>query len=505
MTLWRHQAKIARRVEDLFKAATQNQSKAAIVNPNGNTFTYGDRVAFLCPRSYEYVVAQWSSWMSGGIAVPLCDTHPSPELEYTINDSGASVVIVHKSLERIYKHIRPKFPLLQWKEVDDYAVEPPREFVNYDTVPFDGNNGALIVYTSGTTGQPKGCLTTHNNLEHQVLALIMAWKWTKDDKILHCLPLHHVHGIMAALTCALYSGATVEFVSKFEANAVWKRWRAPQRDLTLFMAVPTMYSKLTEAWRRSSEDDKKACVEACHQFRLMVSGSAALPVKQFEDWETISGHQLLERYGMSETGLVLSNPLNGVRRPGCVGTPLPFVDLKVVDDDGHDVTECPDVPGMLHLAGPMIYKEYWGRPDATRQSFRGIGGKPYFITGDIVQLTNDGVYRIMGRARSDIIKTGGYKVSALEVEQEILTVPGVSDVAVFAVPDEQWGDQVTALLVLKPGMRPFDLSWFRNYLKPRIASYKIPSQIKFIDELPRNAMLKINKKDLRDKFVQGKL
>ncbi|TPX37172.1 hypothetical protein SmJEL517_g00793 [Synchytrium microbalum] len=534
---------------ELFRAALADLSKVAIVNSAGNLeFTYGQllhdavelrrqlgvvdiagaRVAFLIPRSYEYAVVQWATWAAGGIAVPLCDAHPPPELEYVITDSQAAIIVIHKSFAAKFTSIKEKLPQLRWIELEDYAVKPLSEVTAvYRTSKFDDERGALLVYTSGTTGKPKGCLTTHNNVKHQVLSLVQAWKWTKNDRILHVLPLHHIHGIinvsawakqellgvvsgftssvlcsmqlkqvttatvfiLQVLTCSLWSGATVEMEPKFDAKAIWQRWKS-QQNLTLFMAVPTIYAKLTQAYHKFSDSEKKECTAACKQFRLMVSGSAALPEQQFQEWEVISGHKLLERFGMTEIGMGISNPLEGVRRPGCVGLPLPYVSIKIISDEDKDVTTTANQPGMLYVRGPIVFKEYWGRPEATASSFKEIDGQKYFITGDYAQMTNDGVYKIMGRASSDIIKTGGYKVSALEIEHEILNHPDVQECAVVGVPNAEWGEQVVAVVVLKQGTKPFELKEFRDWLKPKIATYKIPAQLKFVNELPRNVMLK---------------
>ena len=349
----------------------------------------------------------------------------------------------------------------------------------------------MIVYTSGTTSKPKGVVTTHRNIEAQVTTLVDAWGWTGSDRILCALPLHHVHGIINVLTCALWAGAACEMQEKFEAQRVWERFVGG--ELTLFMGVPTMYARLAALWDRSPPEQQSVMSAACRRFRLMVSGSAALPVQLFEKWRVISGHELLERYGMTEIGMALSNPLQGERRPGTVGRPLPGVEVRIVDERGSVVE--PGEAGEIEVKGPGVFLEYWGKPQATVASFR----HGWFRTGDVA-VVEDGYYRILGRASVDIIKTGGYKVSALEVEEVLRAHPDVIDCAVVGVEDPEWGEVVAAAVQPRPGsdLKPETLqSWSRD----RLAPYRVPRRVILLGVLPRNAMGKTVKSEVARLFA----
>ncbi len=352
---------------------------------------------------------------------------------------------------------------------------------------------AMILYTSGTTNRPKGVVTTHANITAQIMSLIEAWEWSADDRILLCLPLHHVHGIVNVVSCALWSGATCEMLPRFDANTVWERI-AGGSSLTLFMAVPTIYVKLIAAWDAAPPERRASLSQACActKLRLMVSGSAALPVSTLERWKEISGHTLLERYGMTEIGMALSNPLRGERVPGSVGTPLPSVEVQLVGENGQPVA--PGTPGEIEVRGPSVFAEYWGKPDATRDAFR----DGWFRTGDTAVIEN-GVYRILGRTNIDILKTGGHKVSALEIEEALREHPAIAECAVVGVPDLEWGERVAAAVVLKDG-DTLDLPSLRAWAKEFLAAHKLPSRLLVLDALPRNAMGKVTKPAIKTMF-----
>ncbi|KAI8925306.1 hypothetical protein BC831DRAFT_461507 [Entophlyctis helioformis] len=460
---------------------------------NASADLCGRRVAFLMPRGRDYAVSLYATWAAGGIAVPLCTSHPPAEIEYTIQDSGSDTVLYHPSLHHIIESLPAKLPSsVRW--IPSTAF--PTGSTQVDPPVFkaaDKSQGALIIYTSGTTGRPKGVLTTHDNIEAMVTSLVDAWKWTASDVIHHVLPLHHVHGVVNAFLCCLWSGAVCEFsADKFDATQVWRRWMA-SRHLTLFMAVPTVYAKLIHAYDAMSKTDQAAARESCRQFRLMVSGSSALPISVFSRWESISGHRLLERYGMTEIGMALGNPLDGPRVPGQVGKPFPGVSLLIRDERGRDVSRVPDAPGALLVRGPQVFREYWNRPQATAESFEEPGH--WFVTGDTACATDDGSYRILGRTSVDVLKSGGYKVSAIDVEREILECSHVSEVAVVGRESEEWGQTIAAIVVPKAG-KTVTLDMLREWLKPRVAPYKLPTSLLVVDELPKNAMGKINKKQL---------
>ncbi|GAA6622120.1 acyl-CoA synthetase [Scytonema sp. NUACC26] len=444
------------------------------------------RVAFLIPPGFQYAATQWGIWRAGGIAVSLCNSHPRPELEYVIIHSEASIIVAHPNFEGVLRPIA---------EAHNLRFIVTSEILSCDVghLPeVDTTRRALILYTSGTTGKPKGVVTTHNNIIAQVTSLIAAWEWTSDDRILHVLPLHHIHGIINVLTCALWAGAECHILSKFDANVVWDR--ISQGDLTLFMAVPTIYVKLIAAWEAASSDRQKMMSEGCAKMRLMVSGSAALPVQVLEKWKTISNHFLLERYGMTEIGMALSNPLHGQRYAGYVGKPLPQVEVRLVDENGEIVPQ--GIPGEIQVKGPGVFLEYWQNPEASAKAFR----DGWFLTGDLAVVEN-GNYRILGRMSVDIIKTGGYKVSALEIEEVLRTHPNIQECAVVGIKDPEWGERVCAALVLQ---QPDGLTLknFRSWAKERLAVYKVPTQILSVEELPRNAMGKVTKPAVAQLFSE---
>jgi malonyl-CoA/methylmalonyl-CoA synthetase len=444
----------------------------------------GRRVAFLTPRNFDYPAIQWGIWRAGGMAVPLCEVHPPAELRYTIKDSGASLVVGHPDFFHILMPVTEALGL-PFRSTEQLLGAEDR------TLPrVAAERPALMLYTSGTTGKPKGVVLTHQNLKAQIITLIQAWEWERGDRILHVLPLHHTHGIVNVLCCALWAGAACHMTPRFDAQEVWRLLISG--DITLFMAVPTIYFKLMEAWEKSSSEQQKIMGDACRRIRLMVSGSAALPVTAFHRWRSITGHDLLERYGMTEIGMALSNPLKGERKPGHVGTPLPGVEVKLVDEKGASVQ--PGDAGEIEVRGPGVFKEYWRRPSETEAAFR----ESWFRTGDLAVFEN-GSYRILGRLSTDIIKTGGYKVSALEIEEMLRTHPLVREVAVVGIADPQWGERVCAAMVLKEGAALSEAE-VRKWGKERLAPYKTPSKTIFVNSLPRNAMGKVTKPEVKTLF-----
>jgi malonyl-CoA/methylmalonyl-CoA synthetase len=447
------------------------------------------RVALLSPPGRDYVVAQWATWLAGGVAVPLCLTHPPAEMDYMLADCGASVLVVHPdyldAARRLAAGRLASGQPLRIVATADLATAPPASLPRLSV-----SRRALIVYTSGTTGKPKGAVTTHAGLCSQIECLVEAWEWTADDRILHVLPLHHVHGIVNVLCCALWSGAVCEMLARFDAEEVWRRFESGR--ITLFMAVPVIYHRLLAAWEAAPPDRRAALRAACGHLRLMVCGSAALPVPLLEAWRTATGHVLLERYGMTEIGMALSNPLHGPRRPGTVGRPLPGVEVRLVDDAGRPAAA--GEPGEIEVRGGNVFLEYWGRPSETAAAFR----DGWFRTGDIASC-RDGVYSILGRSNIDIIKTGAYKVSALEIEQELLGRTDVEECAVVGVPDEEWGERVCAAVKWRTGTG-MTLDELRDWCKERLAVYKVPSRLVSVPSLPRNAMGKVTKKEVAALF-----
>ncbi len=446
------------------------------------------RVAFMFPPGFGYAAAQWGIWRAGGIAVPLCLSHPEAEIDFVIRDTSPAALLAHPGhrakLESVAR--RREVPLL----VSDQA-KPLGQPEDSELPEVDLKRRAMILYTSGTTSRPKGVVLTHRNITAQIECLIEAWGWSEQDRSLHVLPLHHTHGIINVLSCSLWAGAACEMPGSFDAEQAWNRLSGGR--ISLFMAVPTIYIRLIEAWEKFSAGRQRTLSAALVELRLMVSGSAALPVNVFKKWEEISGHRLLERYGMTEIGMALSNPLRGERRPGFVGRPLPGVEVRLVDEQGAPI-DTEGRSGEIQVRGPGVFAEYWGRPTETREAFDG----DWFRTGDVAQFEN-GYYRILGRSSVDIIKSGGYKVSALEIEHVLLSHPGIAECAVVGVHDDDWGERVCTALVCRPG-QTLTLEALRDWTKQRLAVYKIPSRLIVVEELPRNVMGKVTKRMVREMF-----
>ncbi len=490
----------------LVARARRHGERTAIVAAEG-TFTYRDlldasarvaacllagrndlaeaRVAFLTPAGFSYVATQWGIWRAGGIAVPLAVSHPPPELEYVIRDADAEITVVHPTCADKIDALSLPAGVRTVGTAEAAGTAPCSPLPN-----IAAGRRAMMVYTSGTTAKPKGVVTTHANIAAQVTSLVSAWEWTAEDAILLVLPLHHVHGIVNVLTCALWAGARCEMPLAFEAERVWSRMAAG--GLTLFMAVPTIYGKLIAAWEAATAERRRAWSAGCARLRLMVSGSAALPVQRLERWREISGHVLLERYGMTEIGMALSNPLHGERRPGFVGAPLPGVDVRLVDEGGGPIAT--GTPGEIEVQGATVFLEYWRRPEATAAAFR----DGWFRTGDVAVL-EDGAYRILGRSSVDIIKTGGYKVSALEVEEVLRTHPAIAECAVVGIEDPEWGERI-CVAVEQRGDGELTLATLQSWAKQRLAPYKIPRALRAVAALPRNAMGKVTKPEVAKLF-----
>lgn len=490
----------------LFTQASLNPSKTAIVDSfgahsyqelalrsdrvathllNGKTDLNQARIAFMVSPGIDYTAVQWGIWKAGGIAVPLCITYPLPSLTYVIEDTQAAIVVAGPEYEAILKeYVQEKN--LEWRTLKDLSI--PIETSIFPQISID--RGAMILYTSGTTSLPKGVLTTHANIESQVSTLIEAWNWTSEDYTLCLLPLHHVHGIINVMSCALWAGATVHFLNPFDAKQVFELFL--EGKINVFMAVPTIYFKLVTEFESRSESERAQLHECMSRFRLMVSGSAALPVSVMETWQKISGHYLLERYGMTEIGMAISNPYDGERRAGYIGKPLPGVDARLVNEQNEEVPA--GQPGEIQIKGPSVFKEYWGKAEATVKTFTADG---WFKTGDIA-VVEDGYYRILGRDSVDIIKSGGYKISALEIEEVLRKHPLIKDCSVVGIPDEEWGELVVAALI---PLGEIETKALNQWMREQMPAYKTPRNYLILDELPRNAMGKVVKNDLKKLFA----
>lgn len=486
------------------------------------------------------------------VAVPLAPEFPAAELRHILNDCSASVLLAStgllKSASRVLQEGVVQEPVLcpvDEKQSEDMAASKSCHSVD-DGVMEDA--AALMLYTSGTTGRPKGVLLPQAALAAQCQSLIQAWDYRESDHVLHVLPLHHIHGVVNALLAPLHAGASVEFLHPFNATAVWQRLAAPflgdkatklerPRPITVFTAVPTMYSRLLSSFSDLPQPLQEAARVAIspRYLRLNMSGSAALPTPIKAAWTELSnGNVLLERYGMTEIGMALSCGLDLHERvDGSVGRPLPSVDVRLVDiENGKVIAPGAELDengeerqGEIQVRGPAVFKEYWVNPEATQQAFDQVDldarspktaksrGQKWFKTGDVAVRRKvpvpspDGhatpekgpMYFIMGRANVDIIKSGGEKISALEVERELLSLPGIIEAAVVGLPSESWGQKVATIVVLahdKARSEQQPMSWspmdLRRALRDRLASHKIPQVFKIIKQsdgvLPRNVM-----------------
>jgi len=440
-----------------------------------------ERIAFLYPASFEYAALIIGIVAAGGIAVPLSVHASADELSHCLSVAGVKRLLLPQSLRTEgLSRVCEQLSVTQRSVADlpDVAYPP--------SLPITGEQGALIVFTSGTTGKPKAVVHTVESVSAMVTSLIEAWGWADRDVIPLFLPLHHVHGIVNILLCALWRGATVDLFARFDAEQVSEKVAAGQ--YSVFMAVPTIYVKLIAYLKTLDAEAQKRITQGFAAMRLNVSGSAACPVPLFEEWEALTSQRFLERYGMTELGMALSNPYEGERRPGHVGQPLPGVVIKRVDESGNEVID-PSTPGELAVKSPTAFREYWGNPESTAKAF----ANGWFLTGDIA-VVDKGAYRILGRASIDIIKSGGYKLSALEIEATLLEHPDVSEVAVIGIPDDEWGELVACALVVS---QPLSDDALTEWAHERMSGYKVPRRWHFTDALPRNALGKVTKPSLK--------
>jgi malonyl-CoA/methylmalonyl-CoA synthetase len=443
----------------------------------------GDRVAILVSPGLDWVRAVFGVLYAGGVAVPLSPLHPVNELAYFADDADVSAVLLANDLA----DRKAAF-------ADRLVLDPAGLRADARPLPSRGrHDAALMLYTSGTTGRPKGAVLTDENLATQARLVGSAWEVSSADRLLHTLPLHHMHGVAIAFFTAFFAGAETRFFPRFDAAQVW----AALGDITIFMGVPTMYHRLFEHFDQTDDEARARHTAHARALRLATSGSAALPVSLAERWSAITGRIPLERFGMTEIGVGASNPLHGERVAGTVGRPLDSVVLRIVDESFVDVA--PGSSGEIIIGGPSVFAGYFRRPEATAAAFR----DGFFLTGDTACFEPDGAVRILGRTSVDILKSGGYKLSALEIEETLREHSTVVDVAVVGVPDVRWGDRVVAVVHTRDpeieGAAAVD--GLRAFCKERLAPYKVPRDFVLVASLPRNALGKVQKTQLRDELV----
>ncbi len=448
----------------------------------------GERIGLSATAGVEHIILLWGIWRAGAVVAPISRSASAAEIAYFLEDAEISKVLCSEGEKATTKTRLPADFTNLWgvKDLPD---------IPENTLPdISPENGATLIYTSGTTSKPKGVVMTHGNLHAQVSSLVDAWAWSKDDCIPLCLPLHHVHGLINVLCCAMYCGAKTVCYESFDAKDVLKA--VADKTFSVFMAVPTIYVKMIEYIDSLPEAEAAGICEGFKGMRLMVSGSAALPVSVHQRWQALTGQVLLERYGMTEIGMALSNPYQGERRPGTVGQPLPGVEICLRGEDGK-IIQKEGVSGEILIKGPGVFSGYLNRPEATAEAFE----NGWFRSGDIAQW-DDGYVRILGRSSIDIIKSGGYKLSALEIETHLLDHPDIREIAVVALPDDTWGETVAAAVVLQPGSQT-DADALRNWSKEKMSDYKVPRRWILVYALPRNAMGKVMKPKVTEMILES--
>lgn len=445
----------------------------------------GARIAVQVDKSAEALFVYLAALRAGLIYLPLNTAFQRAEIDYFLRDAEPTVVICAPRSRKIINDLAA--PSVRYVyTLDDVGsgtlIEASHGTApDFRTVDVDEADVAAILYTSGTTGRSKGAMLTHQNLSSNAKTLCAYWGFRPDDVLLHALPIFHVHGLFVAANVCFLSTAKMLLLNKFDAQQVV----ASLPRATVFMGVPTYYVRLLARPELNRD--------GCRGMRLFTSGSAPLLKDTFESFRERTGHTILERYGMSETGMNTSNPLDGERVAGTVGPPLPGISVRVVDDNGAPLP--PNAAGHIQVKGPNVFTGYWHMPDKTREEFTADG---YFKTGDVGSFDAAGYLTIVGRSK-DLVITGGYNVYPKEIEGVIDEMPEVVESAVIGVPDADFGEAVTAIVVKKPDASVTEAEIIRR-LKDELANYKIPKRVHFIDELPRNTMGKVQKNTLRERY-----
>ena len=469
------------RYRDIWAATSQfaNALKASGVKP-------GDRVAAQVEKSPEALFLFLACLRAGAAYLPLNTAYTEAELEYFLRDAEPSVFVCRPGMSEAASLCeRSGAPALFTLGTEDDGTLPALAGGQRDVfedVPRSAGDLAAILYTSGTTGRSKGAMLSHGNLTSNAAALVEAWRFTSDDVLLHALPIFHAHGLFVATNVVLMTGASMICIPKCDPNEVFRL--LPR--CTTMMGVPTFYVRLV--------DDARLTHEAAAPIRLFISGSAPLLPETHRSFLERTGHSILERYGMTETGMNTSNPYEGDRVPGTVGLPLPGVEVRIANPETGEILGREEI-GMIELRGPNVFESYWRMPEKTKAEFRDDG---FFITGDLGKIDARGYVHIVGRGK-DLIISGGFNVYPKEVESEIDALPGVAESAVIGVPHPDFGEGVMAVVVLAKNNELQEKDVIET-LKSRLANYKLPKRVVFVDDLPRNAMGKVQKNLLRDAY-----
>jgi malonyl-CoA/methylmalonyl-CoA synthetase len=447
----------------------------------------GDRVALQVDKSTDAIVVALACLRTGAVLLPLNTAYTLAELEYFLGDAVPAVTLCRPELLSSARELGKRLGLLAVESLgaardgtfaEKIAAAPSK----FKTVHRWRADLAAILYTSGTTGRSKGAMLEHQNLSSNALTLVDCWRFTSADRLIHALPVFHTHGLLVAVNVALLSGATMIFQNRFDPDAVIEA----MPRATALMGVPTFYTRLL--------DHPGLTREVCANMRLFVSGSAPLLAEAHAAWRERTGFSILERYGMTETNMITSNPYEGERRPGTVGFPLPGVSVRICEPESGAPVPDGEI-GVIEVKGPNVFRGYWRMPGKTRQEFRRDG---FFITGDVARVDADGYFHIVGRAK-DLVISGGFNVYPKEVEDEIDAIEGVLESAVIGVPHPDFGEGVTAVVVLRSGAVLTE-SAILAALGGRLAKFKTPKRVFVVESLPRNAMGKVQKAALRETY-----
>lgn len=478
------------------------QEHPALVVPGGATWTYGDldrraaayagafsdaglspgdRVVVQVPKSLENVAMYLGALRSGVVFVTLNTAYTAAEVQYFIDDAAPKMFVGAFTSEFPSPPVGASAPMIMLTMGDDgsgtMSDAADAATITDEIAAVDDDDPATMLYTSGTTGRSKGAVTSHHGLASNAMALHDIWRFGPDDVLLHGLPIFHVHGLFVAMHCAMLSASTMIFLPRFDVDQVVKH--LPQS--TVMMGVPTHYIRLL--------DDKRFDSALCPAIRLFTSGSAPMTEIVHEQFEDRSGHRIVERYGMTEAGIITSNPYDGDRLAGTVGYALPGFELRVCDDDGNALA--PAETGTVEIQGPGLFSGYWNKPDKTEEAYHGS----WFITGDVGSLSDDGRLTLEGRS-SDMIISGGYNVYPKEVELLLDELPGVVESAVVGLPHPDFGEAVAAFIVGDP-----DEPAIRAEVDSQLANFKRPKAYVGLDALPRNTMGKVQKNLLRTEYT----